>query len=349
MKVTIFFWLWILSVCCVFSCTDEDQGLDNIISDVATAPVKLSLGMTPMQENGSMTRVCGENSLDLVLGEEMGKVADSAETRAETLTDAQENVVNDICVFQFANSDGKLKYSEYIQLTSSKLTADISLAAGVGVCTVYVLANVGELTKDVASGSTLANFKNLAAEVSSGKGSGQNLPMCGYKTNFDSETDNASLSVTLSRSVAKVSLNLTTPNTGDVFSVTSIKLVNVAKKLYYAKSSTTAPVAADLTTYASDNSKSIVWYIPENKAGSNAVTDWKDRYEENAPATATHILIEGRYTPRGGTIRDVAYTIYLGAGDKAGDFNVVRNTKYSVNAAIKGTNMNDGRVLLGRD
>lgn len=114
MKVTIFFWLWILSVCCVFSCTDEDQGLDNIISDVATAPVKLSLGMTPMQENGSMTRVCGENSLDLVLGEEMGKVADSAETRAETLTDAQENVVNDICVFQFANSDGKLKYSEYI-------------------------------------------------------------------------------------------------------------------------------------------------------------------------------------------------------------------------------------------
>lgn len=103
--------------------------LDNIISDVATAPVKLSLGMTPMQENGSMTRVCGENSLDLVLGEEMGKVADSAETRAETLTDAQENVVNDICVFQFANSDGKLKYSEYIQLTSSKLTADISLAA----------------------------------------------------------------------------------------------------------------------------------------------------------------------------------------------------------------------------
>ena len=104
MKVTIFFWLWILSVCCVFSCTDEDQGLDNIISDVATAPVKLSLGMTPMQENGSMTRVCGENSLDLVLGEEMGKVADSAETRAETLTDAQENVVNDICVLPLATS-----------------------------------------------------------------------------------------------------------------------------------------------------------------------------------------------------------------------------------------------------
>ena len=43
------------------------------------------------------------------------------------------------------------------------------------------------------------------------------------------------------------------------------------------------------------------------------------------------------------------YTIYLGAGDKAGDFNVVRNTKYTINAAIKGTNMNDGRVLVGKD
>lgn len=45
----------------------------------------------------------------------------------------------------------------------------------------------------------------------------------------------------------------------------------------------------------------------------------------------------------------MSYAIYLGAGDNAADFNVARNTKYTVNAAIKGTNMNDGRVLVGRD
>ncbi len=125
--------------------------------------------------------------------------------------------------------------------------------------------------------------------------------------------------------------------------------MNVAKKLYYVELATTAPTAAELTTYTSDNTKSITWYVPENKAGSNALTNWKDRYEGNAPATATYILIEGSYTPQNGTARDVSYTIYLGAGNNAADFNVVRNTKYTMNAAIKGTDMNDGRVLIGKD
>ena len=349
MKVTKFFGLWILSVLCVLSCTDEEQGTGNIVPDVATAPIKLSLDATPMRGTVSTTRARGDNSLDLVLGEEVGKTANTAGTRAGTLTDVQEDAINDICVFQFGNADGKLKYSEYASLTDGQLTANISLASGVGTCTVYVLANVGDLTQKVSYGSALADFKKFAAEVSSGKGTGQNLPMCGYKADFNSETDNASLTVSLTRAVAKVSLNLTTPNAGDVFTVTSVRLMNVAKKLYYVESATTAPTVAELTTYTSDNTKSIAWYVPENKAGSNSLTDWKDRYEDNVPATATYILIEGSYTPKGGIARDVAYTIYLGAGDKAGDFNVVRNTKYTINAAIKGTNMNDGRVLVGKD
>ena len=349
MKVTRFFGLWALSVLCVLSCTDGEQGTGNIVPDVATAPIKLSLDATPMRGTVSTTRARGDNSLDLVLGEEVGKTANTAGTRAGTLTDVQEDAINDICVFQFGNTDGKLKYSEYTSLMDGELTADISLASGVGSCTVYVLANVGNIIRKVAYGSALADFKKLAAEVSSGKGTGQNLPMCGYKADFNSDADNASLTVSLTRAVAKVSLNLTTPNAGDAFTVTSVRLMNVAKKLYYVESATTAPTAAELTTYTSDNTKSITWYIPENKAGSNALTNWKDRYEGNAPATATYILIEGSYTPQNGTARDVSYAIYLGAGNSAADFNVVRNTKYAVNAAIKGTDMNDGRVLIGRD
>jgi len=345
MKVTRILGLWIVSALCFFSCTEEEQGPGNIIPDVSTTPVRLALGMTPMHETGGVTRARGDNSLDLVLGEE----SDRAGTRAGTLTDDQENAVGDICVFQFGNGDSKLKYSEYATLTDGQLTADISLASGMGTCTVYVLANVGDLTSRVAYGSTLADFKKLAAEVTSGKGTGQNLPMCGSKNDFNSETANASLTVQLTRSVAKVSLNLTTPNTGDAFTVSAIKLMNVAKKLYYVESAATAPTPAELTSYTSDNTKTVAWYIPENKAGSKSLTDWKDRYEGNVPATATYVLIEGSYTPKGGTARDVAYSIYLGAGDKPGDFNVARNTRYTVNASIKGTNLNDGRVLVGKD
>ena len=197
MKVTKFFGLWILSVLCVLSCTDEEQGTGNIVPDVATAPVKLSLDATPMRGTVSTTRARGDNSLDLVLGEEAGKTVNTAGTRAGTLTDVQEDAINDICVFQFGNADGKLKYSEYASLTDGQLTANISLASGVGTCTVYVLANVGDLTQKVSYGSVLADFKKFAAEVSSGKGTGQNLPMCGYKADFNSEADNASLTVSL--------------------------------------------------------------------------------------------------------------------------------------------------------
>lgn len=347
MKIKRILGLWIVSALCFSSCTEEEQGPGNITPDVSTTPVRLALGTTPMHGAGGVTRARGDNSLDLVLGEESGR----AGTRAGALTDTQESVVSDICVFQFGNDDGKLKYREYATLTEGQLTADISLASGMGVCTVYVLANVGDLTSKVAYGSSLADFKQLAAEVTSGKGTGQNLPMCGSEDNFDSEAVNASLAVQLTRSVAKVSLNLTAPNPGDVFTVSTIKLMNVAKMLHYVESAATAPSApTELTDYTSDNSNTITWYIPENKAGSsNSLTDWKDRYEGNVPATATYVLIEGSYKPSGGTARDVAYTIYLGAGDNPADFNVVRNTKYTVNATIKGTNLNDGRVLVGKD
>lgn len=348
MKVTSILGLWMLCALCLCSCTDEGQEAGGIMPDVTTTPVRLSLVMTPMLEAGSVTRARGDNSLDLVLGEEAGKAANGGATRADGLTDAQESAVNDICVFQF-DSGSKLIYSEYATLTDGELTADISLASGTGTCTVYVLANVGNLTAKAASGTTLTDFKKLAAEVASGMGSGQNLPMCGHNDSYNSNVDNASLSVPLTRSVAKVCLNLTTPTAGDVFNVTSVKLMNVAKELYYVETAAAAPVADMLTTYAGGSANTVSWYIPENKAGSNSVTDWTDRYEGNAPATATYILIEGSYTPKGGTARDMAYTIYLGAGDNAGDFNVARNTKYTVNAAIKGTNMNDGRVLVGRD
>ena len=367
MKITSIFGLCIAASLCFLSCTDGDEIQQNITPNVDTMPVKLALGMAPMHDTGGVTRARGDNSLDLVLGEEADKAPDYAgahsatdagaqmnsatdagahpQTRA-SLTDAQEDAVSEICVFQFENATNTLKYSGHISLGTGTLTTDISLATGMGACTVYVLANVGDLTSRVAYGSSLADFKKLAAEVTSGKGTGDNLPMCGSNDNFDSNTANT-LAVSLTRSVAKVSLNLTLPNGPDVFTVSAIKLMNVAKKLYYVES--TAPAtSAELTDYTSDNSNTITWYIPENKAGTTSLSDWKDRYEGNAPTTATYILIEGSYTPQNGTARDVAYAIYLGDNDPA-DFNVARNTKYTVNASIRGTNLDDGRVLVGKD
>ena len=265
MKITSIFGLCIAASLCFLSCTDGDEIQQNITPNVDTMPVKLALGMAPMHDTGGVTRARGDNSLDLVLGEEADKAPDYAGTQMNSatdagahpqtrasLTDAQEDAVSEICVFQFENATNTLKYSGHISLGAGTLTTDISLATGMGACTVYVLANVGDLTSRVAYGSSLADFKKLAAEVTSGKGTGDNLPMCGSNDNFDSNTANT-LAVSLTRSVAKVSLNLTLPNGPDVFTVRAIKLMNVAKKLYYVES--TAPTtSAELTDYTSDNS-----------------------------------------------------------------------------------------------
>ena len=142
-------------------------------------PVKLALGMAPMHDTGGVTRARGDNSLDLVLGEEADKAPDYAgahsatdagaqmnsatdagahpQTRA-SLTDAQEDAVSEICVFQFENATNTLKYSGHISLGTGTLTTDISLATGMGACTVYVLANVGDLTSRVAYGLSLIHI-----------------------------------------------------------------------------------------------------------------------------------------------------------------------------------------------
>ena len=163
MKITSIFGLCIAASLCFLSCTDGDEIQQNITPNVDTMPVKLALGMAPMHDTGGVTRARGDNSLDLVLGEEAGKTANTAGTRAGTLTDVQEDAINDICVFQFGNADGKLKYSEYASLTDGQLTANISLASGVGTCTVYVLANVGDLTQKVSYGSAVGRFQETCS------------------------------------------------------------------------------------------------------------------------------------------------------------------------------------------
>ncbi len=117
MKITSIFGLCIAASLCFLSCTDGDEIQQNITPNVDTMPVKLALGMAPMHDTGGVTRARGDNSLDLVLGEEADKAPDYAgahfatdagtqmnsatdagahpQTRA-SLTDAQEDAVSEI-------------------------------------------------------------------------------------------------------------------------------------------------------------------------------------------------------------------------------------------------------------
>ncbi|WP_300704619.1 DUF4906 domain-containing protein [Bacteroides sp.] len=331
----------------LFSCTDDGEPTgNNDKPDGILTAVSLSLDASPMEGAGGVTR-SEESALNLVLGAERVVVSDGATTRAVTgdLTDAQEKIVNNVCVFQF-KSDGILAYKEYSE-TLESATANISLMAGVGTCKVYVLANVGNVTgKFEVNSATEENFKKSYQEYTSSITTNSCLPMCGT-ADFDSDNVSATLSVSLTRLVAKVTLALTAAN--GTFTATSVTLRNVPKRMGFVDSQV---ASSDMVSYDGGTATNVVWYMPENKQGTGSVssaTDWTHRFEGTAPEKATYICIKGNYTPTGSTVREVVYSIYLGAAADANNFDVVRNTKYNVSAAIKGTNLADARVMVGQD
>ena len=347
----------VLSVFLLFSCTDDSDPAGNTGKpDGPLTTVRLSLNASPMEGAGSVTR-SKESALDLVLGDEGATAPDTVAsngvaTRAVTgdLTSAQENAINDVCVFQFAKSDGKLVYMDYLS-PAGGTTVDISLMAGQGNCQVYVLANVGDVTTGagITVGTTTETvFKVMFKEYTSSVMPNSALPMCG-EASFDSENPSTALNVTLKRLVAKVTLKLTATN--GTFAATSVTLENVPKRMGFV---TSTDNATDVVSYNGGQATEIVWYMPENKQGAgtvSAATDWTHRFEGTAPASgkATYIRIAGNYTPTGGTVRDVIYTIYLGAANDANNFDVNRNTKYNVTATLKGTNLADARIMVGTD
>ena len=331
----------------LFSCTDDGEPTgNNDKPDGILTAVSLSLDASPMEGAGGVTR-SEESALNLVLGAERVVVSDGATTRAATgdLTDAQEKMINNVCVFQF-KSDGKLAYKEYSE-TLESATANISLMAGVGTCKVYVLANVGNVTGDFElNAATEENFKKSYKEYTNSITTNSCLPMCGTAS-FDSDNVSTQLSVSLTRLVAKVTLALTATN--GTFTATSVTLQNVPKRMGFVDSQV---ASSDMISYAGGTATSVVWYMPENKQGTGSVssaTDWTHRFEGTAPEKAAYICIKGNYTPTGSTAREVIYSIYLGAAANANNFDVVRNTKYNVNATIKGTNLADARVMVGQD
>ena len=101
-----------------------------------------------------------------------------------------------------------------------------------------------------------------------------------------------------------------------------------------------------LQTYSA--SEPFVWYVPENLRGDVAGLKASQKSWWNAPDYATHIVISGTYTANVGSKKtyDLVYTIFPGANSTV-NFDIKRNTVYTINPTIKGINPNDLRVVFG--
>ena len=335
----------------------------------------LLLGGCSKEPTEAMGGPTGGQPMEITfLPESMGEVA--MDTRAVSGVD--ENRIKDLWVIQF-NADGTalLQTPQYITTvtswgTSYKVRAKIIKTSD---SSLYFIANTGDNTlySDVSTAADVES-KTLAVTNEASLAPGNALPMCGCYTGKPS----ASVSdVAMKRAVAKVTFKLAVDIPGD-FALTSVKVYNAPTALQpFRDTSKLDPGTSEADCYPATSvgfigefadltpedktltatAKECGWcYLPENGRGTGSATDQRNKTAATALGGAegqgnyaTYIEIVGDYTSDlGYKYTGTIYRIYLGA-DAVSNYDVKRNTHYTVTATIKGVSEMDARVTVGTE
>ena len=336
----------------MISCSGDD--LRNSDSEEGEA-IQMHFNLQPVEmEAIASATTKAISSRDEALSVAMG-LSGTTSTRSSTGID--ESAINEVCILQF---DGTVSTSTLVakEYYSSPNTTNLetTLIESSSDQTVYVVANVGDITGNYTIGTTtIADFQTstLSFATEASVTSGTDLPMIGTYTGA---TMPGLYAVSLTRMVAKLGFtcNVSLTNTSDAFTLTSVRLysvTNVAQMntptgTYPANSSTDASKYINYTAESYTAGSTLTWYIPENLRGTvSTITTEQDKNKTNAPDYSTYIELEGIYTPNGETAEYVTYRIYPGA-NMTTSFDISRNTYYSISMTIKGMNEVDSRVLL---
>lgn len=285
-------------------------------------------------------------------------------TRA--ITSATEDYVQDLTVYIF-DSNGDVigsNYSSYSIASNTSITMDITTRAAKG-CTIYVVANAGSgkftgiYNKTMFDNqyATITNPENLA--------NGSTYPiMFGKAVGVDINVGTNSKSISIARFLSKITFNILPKNANSSYPITidGYQLHNVPLNCYYSDVlTTTFSTYGDFgaITPSSNNTDgstlSFTYYVYQNLAGTNsASTTWKLRNKTNAPSKASYLTVDAHTS-----IWKSRYYIYLGGKNltSAGasptydytDYNIYRNTNYTVTVNITGNGSGEDGVRVDYD
>ncbi len=354
------------------SCSKSDVQVD-VPGKPNELPVTMSLSAAPLNEPGNgMTSA----SVTKVVAKENQALAVSfggPDTKAATvLTGAQDSKVYNVWAIQF-NAAGKLVgnpyYTSDIPNPGTATGVDATYKVSVNLTAnsetggkVYFIANTNSPT--FFNATNAATETALAAVVQSitsqwAPTAAGGVPMLGMYTGAVSASAALGSDVTMKRLVAKVILKYKVNTSFTGFTIDNIALKNVASKIYFkseptgiwpakADGSHIDYAAEDLTkAVVSGDYKTFTWYIPENlRSVISGVTDMGNRTLDKTDGKATYIEIKGTLKSAA-KCEKATYSILLGdPNTNKGDFNVKRNTVYTVTVDIQGTNIADKRITV---
>jgi hypothetical protein len=325
------FYLFFVFLPILFSCTDETT------SDTATT--SSTEGLTKVSFSLSAAKMQG-----------------MAETKSTVATTIDDGKIDNLWVLQFQGG----KFVKSASFSSvNKDAFDVGLIPGAN-SHIYFVANVG-LDAFSTSPTDEAAFqtatKSLSAEAdvffvpSTGKKSVpmfdsliMDVPLTGYIANK---------TVSLTRMLSRVDLAYTVnvPN----FTLSKVRVCNLPKKMQYctptagtlfpATLATTDVQNCDYTFNATNAGGTLTFYLPENQRGMGSNTAATDSRLKNGDGVtnATYLELVGYAKDADGSLVEVAYRVYPGA-DNVNDYNIVRNSYYTVNASITGISGSDARI-----
>lgn len=340
---------------------------------LCTAGLLAGCTKEPFEEPGGPE---GELTEITLSPESMGEVA--MDTRAVSGVD--ENKVTDLWVVQL-NSGGtaQLQAPQYItniSASGSSYTAKARIKAAES--RIYFIANTHNSTLfNDATTSALIEAKTLSVTNEASITAENTLPMAGYFSG--TPTVGIITNISLKRAVAKLTVKLASDIAdGGSFTLTSVKVYNAPKVLHWFRDpskpvptttaadcypATSAGVNTNWTDLTpSDKTLSATakecggCYLPENGRGQGTAGDQKDKTAAKALGGAsgqgnyaTYIEIIGDYTTDlGDKYTGNKYRFYLGR-NAFDDYNVLRNSHYTVTATIKGLHKWDARITVGTE
>lgn len=333
------------------ACSDDDSA--GITPPGENVAVQLSFKTVAMQQAGSSTR-SGGGVLNLGGGNATGITFPSSGTRSTDKAIVDESTIKNLWVFQYVAGGNFVRKQYFSTVDVEDFRMDLSKNASGEKSNLYFVANVGpNAFPDVLA--TEAAFKANGISVTN---EASVLPTAGFLPMYGSLTDltlpddfvNNSNTVTMTRMVNRVDLNFQLASTGlpTGFLIKSVRLMNIPNKSFPYKdaSANTFPATTDVTFRTFDyediavtdqvsSAVSMSFYLPENVRGEGIGSTAADK---SGITGATCIQLMG-YTAGD----EITYSLYPG-GDVIKNYDLVRNTTYTVNAGITGINENDARV-----
>ena len=333
---------------CTETNVEEDDIPPHALKDVdAGFTLNVLANRTPVTRSITFTPDGTIESDTLAVG-----VGDSVRTKAAApLSEIQESQIASLWVGQYDVTTGTRLFNQYISsMTGTTVNLKLKQSQTGSRSRVYFVSNAGDLGA-IATEATLKQHALAYTSTAEGLPDNNLCKMMGYWEGEVAAGGVNNIMVELTRLIAAITFTYSTSD-DFTFTPTSVVLKNaptVSQVEAPTEQLTTGGISYNTYTgTVSQTGATTYWYLPENMAGTVSgenVVDSEKKKTGRGVTNATCIELTGTAVQGGVTYGNVTFRFYPGS-DK-NNYDIVRNSRYTMNVTLIGIDVSDERITVG--